>query len=88
MFANPTDAKNLIWHVDEWKCDGLIRHLLDFLQWKNIDKEFPTFENESRNLRPRLASDGMNPYGNLSRNHHSWPLLLVIYNLPPNFLYE
>ena len=25
----------------------------------------------------------MNPFGNLSTNHSSWPVLLVIYNLPP-----
>ena len=84
MFANPTDAKNLRWHADERKCDGLLRHPADSVQWKNIDKEFPTFENESRNLRLGLASDGMNPYGNLSTNHSSWPVLLVIYNLPPS----
>jgi len=26
----------------------------------------------------------MNPYENLSTNHSSWPVLLVIYNLPPS----
>jgi len=25
----------------------------------------------------------MNPFGNLSSNHSSWPVLLVIYILPP-----
>ena len=25
----------------------------------------------------------MNPFGNLSNQHSSWPILLVIYNLPP-----
>ena len=25
----------------------------------------------------------MNPFGNLSTNHSSWPVLLMIYNLPP-----
>jgi len=43
MFVNPIDAKNLRWHVDEQKFDGLVRHPLDFVQLKNIDKEFPTF---------------------------------------------
>jgi len=73
MFANPTDAKNIRWHVDEWRCDGLVRHPADSVQWKNFDKEFPTFGNESRNLRLGLASDGINPYGNLSTNHISCP---------------
>jgi len=84
MFANPTDAKNLRWHADERKCDGLVRHPANYVQWKNINKQFPTFGNESRNLRLGLASDGMNPYGNLSTNHSSRPVLLVIYNLPPS----
>jgi len=71
MLENPTNAKNLRWHTNEQICDGLVRHPVDFVQWKNIDKEFPTFGNESRNLRLGLTSDGINPYGNLSTNHSS-----------------
>ena len=41
------------------------------------------FGQDLRNLRVDLASDGMNPFGNLSCNHSSWPVLLMIYNLPP-----
>uniref|UniRef100_A0A151UG77 Transposase-associated domain-containing protein n=2 Tax=Cajanus cajan TaxID=3821 RepID=A0A151UG77_CAJCA len=29
------------------------------------------------------ATNGMNPFGNLSTKHSSWPVLLTIYNLPP-----
>nr|KYP32182.1 hypothetical protein KK1_047183 [Cajanus cajan] len=49
---------------------------------KKIDGLFPHFGSEARNLRPGLASDGMNLFGNLSTNHSSWPVLLSIYNLP------
>jgi len=45
--------------------------------WKNIDKEFPTFKKELRYLRVGLATNGMNPYGNLSTNNSSRPLLLA-----------
>ena len=83
LFANAGDTKNLRWHADSRKCDGLLPHPVDSLQWKNIDKEFPEFGKESRNLRLGLATDRMNPFGNLSSNHSSWPVLLVIYNLPP-----
>jgi len=38
MFANPTDVKNLIWHADKKKCDELLRHPVDSVQWKDIDK--------------------------------------------------
>ena len=43
---------------------------------------YPDFGNKARNLRLGLTSDGMNPFGNLSSNHNSWSILLMIYNLP------
>ncbi|XP_020204470.1 uncharacterized protein LOC109789845 [Cajanus cajan] len=83
LFAIKEDAKNLTWHENGIKCDNFLRHPTDSLQWKRIDETFPEFGVESRNLRIGLATDGMNPYGNLSSKHSSWPVLLVIYNLPP-----
>ena len=83
LFANADDAKHLRWHAEERVSDGKIRHVADSLQWKKIDNEYPEFGSQSRNLRLGLATDGMNPFGNLSSNHSSWPVLLVIYNLPP-----
>nr|XP_027193555.1 uncharacterized protein LOC101504995 [Cicer arietinum] len=83
LFANTNDAKNARWHAHERKRDGQLRHPTDSLQWKKIDDLYPEFGSEPRNLRLGLATDGMNPYGNLSSNHSSWPVLLVIYNLPP-----
>ena len=63
LFANPKDAKNLRWHATERRCDGLLRHPADSMQWKNIDQEFPKFGEECRNIRFDLATDGMNPFG-------------------------
>nr|KYP57386.1 hypothetical protein KK1_003647 [Cajanus cajan] len=82
LFAIKEDAKNLTWHENGRKVDKFLRHPTDSPQWKRIDKTFPEFGVESRNLRIGLATDGMNPYGNLSSKHNSWPVLLVIYNLP------
>ena len=83
MFANGDDAKDLTWHANGRISDGMVRHPADCSQWKKIDGLYPDFGNEPRNLRLGLASDGMNPYGTLSTQHSSWPVLLVIYNLPP-----
>jgi len=33
---------------------------------KKFDDEFPEFGKESRNIRLGLATDGMNPFGNMS----------------------
>ncbi|XP_056697631.1 uncharacterized protein [Spinacia oleracea] len=79
------DARNLRWHADpdRRKRDGLLRHPADSPQWKTIDKLHDTFGKEPRNLRLGLCTDGMNPFGTLSSQHITWPVLLVIYNLPP-----
>jgi len=60
----------------------LLRHPANSPQWKKIDCLYPEFGSDPKNLRLGLATDGMNPYGNLSSKHSSWPVLLIIYNLP------
>ena len=81
LFANPKDAKNLRWHATEKRCDGLLRHPADSMQWKNIDKKFPKFSKKCRNVWFGLAIDGRNPFGVLSIDHSCWPVILFIYNL-------
>ncbi|XP_052724058.1 uncharacterized protein LOC128193906 [Vigna angularis] len=83
LFSNSNDAKLMRWHADGRIKDGNLRHPADAMQWKNFDSMFPNFCEDSRNIRFGLATDGMNPYGNLSSKHSSWPVMLVIYNLPP-----
>lgn len=81
LFSNPEDAKNLTWHADTLKSDGLLKHPADSPQWAAIDHKYPEFGSESRNLRLALSADGMNPHK--SGTHSTWPVLLTIYNLPP-----
>jgi len=50
LYENPNDAKNLRWHADERKCDGMYLHPVDSIQWKKFDDEFPEFGKESRNI--------------------------------------
>ncbi|XP_071687958.1 uncharacterized protein [Rutidosis leptorrhynchoides] len=83
LFVNEKDAKLLRWHAEDRKNDGKMRHLADSLQWKNFDKDFEEFGDEIRNIRFGLSSDGINPFGDLSSRHSTWPILLCIYNLPP-----
>ena len=83
LFSIPKDAKNLRWHAEGRKKNRMLKHPADSPQWKNIDLKFEEFGNEVRNLRLGLCTDGMNPFGTLSTQHSTWPVLLVIYNLPP-----
>ncbi|XP_071681510.1 uncharacterized protein [Lolium perenne] len=38
---------------------------------------------EVQNIRLGLATDGFNPYGNMSNSYSMWPVFVVPYNLPP-----
>ena len=80
FYANVNDAKSLTWHANGRRCDGLLRHVVDSPQWKKIDSLYSEFGSHPRNLRLGLATDGMNPYSNLSKKHSSWSVLLFIYN--------
>ena len=82
LFSNAEDAKNLRWHAEGRKNDGKMRHPSDAAQWFHIDKKFPEFGDDPRNLRVALSTDGMNPFSNQSTSHSCWPVVLVIYNLP------
>ncbi|KAI4324130.1 hypothetical protein L6164_023692 [Bauhinia variegata] len=61
LFSNPNDAKCMIWHAAERQNDGKLHYPIDSPQWKTIDQLFLEFENETRNLRVGLATNGMNP---------------------------
>jgi len=56
----------------------MYQHPADSIQWKKFDNDFPEFGKELRNIRLGLATYGMNMLGNMSMNHSSWPILLVI----------
>ena len=45
--------------------------------------EFLEFTKDTRNLRFALSTDCMNPFGEQSSSHSTWPVTLCIYNLPP-----
>ncbi|XP_048426453.1 uncharacterized protein LOC125470830 [Pyrus x bretschneideri] len=63
--------------------DGVLRHPADSLAWKHLDNTYPDFARECRNVRLGLASDGFNPFGMHGKPHSTWPVLVVVYNLPP-----
>ncbi|XP_071712844.1 uncharacterized protein [Rutidosis leptorrhynchoides] len=82
LFSNVKDAELLRWHAEERKKDGKIRHVSDSVQWRTTDNDFEDLGNEIRNIRLELSSDGINPFGDFSSSHSTWPVLLFIYNLP------
>ncbi|XP_012847795.1 PREDICTED: uncharacterized protein LOC105967723 [Erythranthe guttata] len=66
--------------IDE---EGKMIHPSDSEAWKDLDKQYPWFAQDPRNVRLGLATDGFNPFGNMNNSYSIWPMILVPYNLPP-----
>jgi hypothetical protein len=71
------------WHKEERKQDAMLRHLADGSQWRKIDRTCKDFALDARNIRFALSIDGMNPFGEMSSKHSTWPVTICMYNLPP-----
>ena len=85
FFSNPKDDELMRWWNSDQrkKGDGKLRHPSDARQWKEFDdKYYHEFGNDPRNVRFALSTDGMNPFGERSSTHNTWPVILMMYNLP------
>lgn len=60
-----------------------MQSLHDSLQWAAMSRIDPTYAERDSNLYIILVADGVNPYRNQNFTHSMWPILLVIFNLPP-----
>ena len=72
-----------MWHAKDKEYDGKLRHPSNSLAWKLVDHMWPDFAFEPRNLRLALSIDGINPHKSMSSRHSCWPVILILYNLPP-----
>jgi hypothetical protein len=82
-FTNKKESELLRWHKEKHKQDvGMIKHHVDATQWRNIDSRNSEFTKDPRNIRILMSTDGMNSFMNNS-THSTWPIVLVILNLPP-----
>src|SRR6185436_12429847 len=82
FFRNKSNAKLMQWHKEERKKDQMLRHHADGSQWRNVDRDFLDFDNDPRNIRFGLSTDGMNPFGEWGSSHSTWPVILCMFNLP------
>nr|ABA98354.1 transposon protein, putative, CACTA, En/Spm sub-class [Oryza sativa Japonica Group] len=83
LFRNKGNARMMRWHTEERQQDGMLRHLADGSQWRNIDRKFKDFGKDARNIRFGLSTNGMNPFREMSSGHSTWPITMCIYNLLP-----
>ena len=74
----------MTWHLrGHLKDPDLMRYPVDGREWRDLDMKYPEFAHEPRNVRLGLATDGFNPFGNMSLSYNMWPMVLIAYNLPP-----
>ena len=71
------------WHKEDCKEDDMLRHPADGSQWRKVDRTYPEFVEDPRNIRFGLSTDGMNPFSEMSSSHSTCPVTLCMYNLPP-----
>ena len=84
LFLSSKTAADMRWHKDKRVDDEIfLRHPVDCKAWKDFDKKFSLFSQDSRNVRLVLVIDGFNPFGNKSNSHSMWPVILYSYNFPP-----
>ncbi|KAH7838225.1 hypothetical protein Vadar_023686 [Vaccinium darrowii] len=83
LYMNSEIAEDMRWHNDKRVDDDQMRHPVDAPQWKEFDRMYPEFSQETCNVRLGLATDGFNPFGNMSTSYSMWPVILTPYNLPP-----
>ena len=83
FYAVESTAKDMRWHAAEPRDDGILRHPADLDAWKEFNKKHMEYSLEPRNVRLRLVTDWFNPFGNMNINYSTWPVILMICNLPP-----
>ncbi|XP_066354772.1 uncharacterized protein [Miscanthus floridulus] len=70
IFASKRTSEETQWHKKmRMPVDNVMSHPADGEAWKEFDTREPTFADDSRNLRLALATDGFNPFGNMSTQY-------------------
>ncbi|XP_050211545.1 uncharacterized protein LOC126661725 [Mercurialis annua] len=82
LFMSKEIGENMRWHKEKRVDDDTIKHSDDAIEWKDFDQKYAWFGKDARNVRLGLASDGFNPFGNMSTSYSMWLVIVTPYNLP------
>ncbi|RYQ90476.1 hypothetical protein Ahy_B09g096558 [Arachis hypogaea] len=66
LYMYSKTAIDMLWYKRGPNSDGMYRHPRDAEAWKSFDRRYPDFSGDPRSGRLALASDGFNPFGNMS----------------------
>ncbi|XP_026450757.1 uncharacterized protein LOC113350866 [Papaver somniferum] len=82
LFMSKHTASAMRWHKDRHKdkrveTEDMLRHPTDAKGWKDFDGKYEQFARDPRNVRLGLATDGFNPFVNMSNSYSMWPVILI-----------
>jgi hypothetical protein len=84
MFQSPAIAKLLWWASENKSRNDEMKSVVDSPAWDHIENEIDReFGIEKRHLQFALSLDGVNPFSMQKSTHSTWPVMVLIYNLPP-----
>ena len=84
LFMSKERAQYARWHKEKRvPVENEMRHPADGEAWKEFDETFKSFANDPRSLRLAIATDGFNPFGQITNSYSIWPVIVVPYNWPP-----
>jgi len=83
LFMSPRTAEHITWHQSHHAVDGVMVHPSDGETWKHFNSIYPHFSAESRDMHLGLCIDGFNPFRSFAALYSCWPVILMVYNLPP-----
>jgi len=84
LYASMDSVRQMKWHHENKRDDGLLQHSSDGKAWKHFDNVYPDFAADPQHIRVGLCSDGFTPYVQaLASPYSCWSVFLTRYNLPP-----
>jgi hypothetical protein len=83
LFMSPRTIEHITWYQSHNAVDGVMAHPSDDEAWKYLSSVHCHFLDESKNVRLGLYIDGFNPFGSFTTPYSCWPVILMVYNMPP-----
>jgi hypothetical protein len=89
LYMTEESAKQMTWHKNgkRYHPEKMV-HPADGEAWKHFDEVYEVKSREARNVRVAIATDGFNPYGQLSAPYTCWPVFVIPLNLPPGVVFQ
>ena len=83
LYLSEATASDMRWHAEHYQKDKTMTHPSDSQAWKHFNNTYPSFAEETRNVRLGLCTDGFAPFRPYGKGYSSWPVTFTPYNLPP-----